>query len=73
MANHKLPSTVAVQVTLEVPQEVSATESFGRTALTFGNDVAGVRFMGSRDEVWGVLAQASIALDRATNGEDGGT
>lgn len=67
MANQKLPSSVAVQVTLEIPQQVTATSSFGRVALTFGNDLAGVRLMGSRSEVWQLVRQAGRALSEATD------
>jgi len=57
--------TVAVQVFAEMPREVRAYALGDRVALTFGDDASGVRFMGDRDDLWRLMAQAGRALSEA--------
>lgn len=61
---------IATQVTLEVPAEVTATASFGRVALTFGNPLASVMFMGDRDSLWRLIGRAGRAMSQASDEDD---
>lgn len=41
-----------------------------RAVLTFGDDRAGLRLMGNRDELWGMIGKPGRALNEASD-EDG--
>jgi hypothetical protein len=65
----KLLPVLAVQAFLEAPQQVRAHSIGDRVALTFGDDVHGVRFMGNRDELWNLIGKAGRALNEASGEE----
>lgn len=70
MGDQPTRTAIAVQAFTEVPHQVRAHAIGDRVALTFGDDLSGVRLMGDRDELWHLIAQAGRALHGATDEED---
>jgi hypothetical protein len=68
MPEGKLPPTFAVQAVLEVPEQVRAHALGERVSLLFGDDVHGIRFMGNRDDLWGLIGQAGRQLATLAEG-----